>query len=89
MSDREFDGPAWPPGEEWPAGVLPKPCLTLEIASLELEALIKCHDEAAAAAERDRTPETELFHKIRASYLRQRLGAVAPHRLTPDRAGRA
>jgi len=84
-----FDGPAWPPGEEWPAGVLPPPCLTLEIAALELEVLIAHHDEFAAAAERDRTPETELFHRVRASYLRQRLGMVAPHRLTPDRAGRA
>ena len=84
-----FDGPAWPPGEEWPAGVLPKPYLTLEIAVLELEVLIRSHDDAAVGAERDREPHAELFHKVRASYLRQRLGAVAPHRLTPDRAGRA
>lgn len=84
-----FDGPAWPPGEEWPAGVLPKPYLTLEVAVLELEVLIRSHDEAAVAAERDHELNAELFHKIRASYLWQRLGAVAPHRLTPDRAGRA
>ncbi len=66
-----------------------QPCLTVEIAALELEALIRHHDEFASDAERDREPETELFHKARASYLRQRLGAVALHRLTPDRAGRA
>ncbi len=84
-----FDGPAWPPGEEWPAGVLPKPCFTLEIAVLEMEVLIRSHDEAAVMAERDHELDAELFHKIRASYLRQRLGAVAPHRLTPDRTGRA
>ena len=84
-----FDGPAWPPGEEWPAGVLPKPYLTLEIATLELEVLIRSHDDAAVGAERNCEHDAELFHKVRASYLRQRLGAVAPHRLTPDRVGRA
>ena len=84
-----FNGTAWPLGEEWPAGALPPPCLTLEIAALELEALIAHHDEHAAFSKRDRTPETKLFHKARASYLRQRLAQVAPHRLTPERKGRA
>ncbi len=49
MSSFTFDGPAWPIGEEWPAGVLPPPCLTIEIAALELEVLIEHHDDFEAA----------------------------------------
>lgn len=87
MSGFEFEGPAWPPGDEWPAGVLPPPCLTLELSALEVDALIRHHDQLGAADAADHEHEAELFHKARASYLRQRLGAVAPHMLTPNRKG--
>jgi hypothetical protein len=89
MNGLGFDGPAWPLGKEWPTEVLPAPCLTLEIAYLELEVLIAHHVEFAVVAKRDGRQAMELFHRTRASYLRQRLTAIAPHRLTPDRAGQA
>lgn len=84
-----FDGPAWPVGDEWPAELLPPPIITVTIASLELEALIEHHDAHAIAAAAQHHHDPELFRLTRASYLRQRLAAVAPHRLTPDRKGNA
>lgn len=83
------EGPVWPPGDEWPAGMMPPPTLTLEISAIELEEVIRHHDNYGAAADADHDHETELYHKARASYLRQRLGQIAPHRLTPDRRGTA
>lgn len=82
-------GTVWPPGEEWPAGVLPPPCLTVELSALEIESLIRHHDESAAMAHAGHDHDAGLFHQARASYLRQRLAAVAPHRLTPGRKGHA
>ena len=82
-----MSGPVWPPGDEWPAGVLPQPSMTIELAAPEVETLIAHHDEFAADAHRQHDHKAELFHEARASYLRQRLGAVAPHRLT-GRSGR-
>jgi len=69
--------------------MLPPPCLTIEIASLELEELIKYHDDFRTEAEGRNDLKAELFHAARASYLRQRLAAVAPHRLTPEKKGHA
>lgn len=76
MSGFEFDGPAWPPGNERPAGVLPPSCLTLELSALEVNELIRHHDQLGAEDAADHEHEAELFHKARASYLRQRLEAV-------------
>ncbi len=89
MSSFIFDGSVWPISEEWPTGVLPPPCLTIEIAAVELEVLIEHHDDFGAKAAAAHEYETELFHAARASYLRQRLAMIAPHRLTPDRQGHA
>jgi len=89
MSSFTFNDTIWPIGEEWPAGVLPPPCLTVEIAALELEVLIEHHDDFGAKAAAAHERETELFHAVRASYLRQRLAKIAPHRLSPDRKGHA
>jgi len=65
------------------------PCVTLETASLELEVLIKYHEAFSTAAEGRNELKAELFNAGRASYLRQRLAAVAPHRLTPEKEGHA
>jgi hypothetical protein len=89
MSGYTFDGPVRPPGDEWPAGVLPPPCLTVEIAAIGLEVLIEHHESYGADARAKRERDVELFHMACASYLRQRLAMVAPHRLTPDRKGHA
>jgi hypothetical protein len=89
VSGFTFDGPVWPPGDEWPSGVLPPPSLTVEIAAIELEVLIEHHDSYGAEARARHEHDVELFHMARASYLRQRLAMVAPHRLTPDRKGHA
>ena len=80
----------WPVGKEWPASLLPPPCLTIELSVLELETLISHHDEFAVRAHRvDHNHDTGLFHEARASYMRQRLAVIAPERLTPERKGRA
>ena len=84
-----FDSSAWPIGEEWPENLLPPPTVTVTLASLELEVLIEDHVLSAANAADQHNRETEMFHTMRASYLRQRLAAVALHRLTPDRKGNA
>ena len=86
----KFDFEAkWPRGEEWPAGLLPPPSLKVEIAAVELEVLIEHHDAYGAQAAINHEHETEIFHAARASCLRQRLAAIAPHRLAPSRTGRA
>ncbi|MGI4801310.1 MAG: hypothetical protein ACRYG8_46265 [Janthinobacterium lividum] len=84
-----FDGPAWNIGQEWPDGLLPPPTVAVTIGYLELEVLIEDHVISAANAADQHSHDTEMFHTMRASYLRQRLAAVAPHRLTPDRKGNA
>lgn len=84
-----MSGPVWPPGDEWPVGALPAPTMTIELAALEVETLIEHHDGFATDAHRQHDHDAGLFHEARASYLRQRLGAVAPHRLTPERKGHA
>lgn len=89
MTGFEFHGPIWPPGDEWPASDLPQPALTVDIAAVELEVLIKHHDSYAVEAATNHNHEVELFHLARASYLRQRLAQVVPHRLTPERKGHA
>ncbi len=77
MSSFIFDGSVWPIGHEWPAGLLPPPCLAIEIAAVELEVLIEHHDDFGAKAAVAREHETELFHAARASHLRQRLAMTA------------
>ncbi len=89
MSSFTFDGSVWPIGREWPAALLPPPCLTGEIAALESEVLIRHYDDFGAKAGGAHEHETELFHAARASYLHQRFAMIAPHRLTPSRKGRA
>ncbi len=89
MSSFSFDNLIWPHDREWLADLPPSPCLTVEIAAVELEVLIEHHDDFRAKAAVAREHETELFHAARASYLRQRLAKIAPHRLTPDRKGHA
>jgi len=84
-----FNGSAWLIGDEWPDNLLPPPTITVTLASLELETLIEDHVISAANAAEQHDHSTEMFHTMRASYLRQRLAAVAPHRLTPDRKGNA
>lgn len=75
-----FDSSAWPIGDPWPDNLLPPPTVTVTLASLELEALIENHVISAANAADRHEHDTEMFHTLRASYLRQRLAAVAPHR---------
>ena len=87
MSGFDFDDLTWPPGKDWPAGSLPLPRLTLALSALELNKLIRHHDQLRAECSADHDYEAELFHKARASYLRQRLSAVTPQTLTPDRKG--
>ncbi len=89
MSSFIFDELIWPPDQEWLSNLTPSPCLTVEIAAVELEVLIKHHDDFGAKAAAAHEHETEMFHAARASYLRQRLAMIAPHRLTPDRKGHA
>ncbi len=84
-----FDSSAWPIGDPWPDNLLPPPTVTVTLASLELETLIEDHVISAANAADKRNHDAEMFHTVRASYLRQRLAAAAPHRLTPDRKGNA
>ena len=84
-----FDGPAWTIGEEWPDNLLPPPTVTVTLSYLELETLIEDYVIAAADAAEKHDHNPEMFHTMRASYLRQRLASVAPHRLTPDRKGNA
>lgn len=79
----------WPLGGEWPAGALLPSCLTVELSVLEVETLIWHHDDFAATAHAEHDHNVGTFHQARASYLRQRLAAVVPHRLTPDRKGHA
>ena len=79
----------WPEGNPWPTKMLPPPVLTLEIAVLELEALIQHHEAMARMDHSDHDHDAGLFHEARASFLKQRLAGSAPHRLSPDRQGRA
>ena len=51
--------------------------MTLELSALEVNELIRHHYQFGTADAADHEHESELFHKVRASYLRQRLGAVA------------
>ena len=87
MAEVSFDGPDWPLGDEWPASLLPPPSMTVELAALEINALIRCHDELRAVAARDHHQEAEAFYKARATYLRHRLSTIAPARLKAERKG--
>ena len=89
MSSFSFDNLIWPPDQEWLADLPPSPCLTIEIAAVELKVLVEHHDDFGAKAASAHDYDTELFHAARASYLRQRLAMIAPHRLTPDWKGHA
>ena len=89
MNGFSFDNLIWPPDQEWLSGLPPLPRLTVEIAAVELAVLIEHHDDFGAKAASAHDYDTELFHAARASYLRQRLAKIAPHRLTPDRKGHA
>ena len=84
MSER-----AWPSGQEWPEGALPQPSLTLELSALELLDLADSHLLRATSAARAGDDDTQLFFEARASYLRQRVAAIAPHLLVPGRKGTA
>lgn len=84
-----FDSTAWPIGDPWPDNLLPPPTVAVTLGYLELEVLIKDHVISAAKAAAEHNQDVEMFHTMRASYLRQRLAAVAPHRLTPERKGNA
>ncbi|MGI4945578.1 MAG: hypothetical protein ACRYHQ_34285 [Janthinobacterium lividum] len=84
-----FDSTAWPIGEPWPDNLLPPPTVAVTIGHLELEVLIEDHVLSAANAADQHNHDVEMFHAMRASYLRQRLAEAAPHRLTPDRKGNA
>ena len=79
----------WPYGEGWPSETLPQPSVVIELAPIEVGALIAHHEGVAAAARARHDDEAEHFHSVRASYLRQRLGAAALHTVTPDREGHA
>jgi len=69
--------------------VLPPPVLTLEISVLELEGMIEQHDEMAKESAANHEHEGEVFFRARASYLRQRLAAIAPQRVAPHKPGNA
>ena len=83
-----MSGLVWPPGNEWLLNTLPQPSMKIELATLETGTLIEHHDEFAADAHCQHDHDARLF-RARASYLRQRLGAVVLHRLTPERNGHA
>ena len=89
MSTERPNVSVWPEDKPWPSGMMPPPVLTLEISALELEALIDDHARMAAEGHAAHDHNAGAFHEARASYLRQRLAVAAPHRLTPDRKGRA
>lgn len=84
-----MNGPVWPIGKEWPRGDLPQPSLTLELSALELLDLADSHLLRAANATRSGERDKHLFFEARASYLRQRVAAIAPHLLAPERSGTA
>ena len=84
-----FDSTAWLLGKELPPEALPQPTIAVTLDYLELETLIEDHVISAANAVDQHDHNAELFHVARESYLRQRLAAVAPYRLTPDRKGNA
>ena len=56
---------------------------------VEAEAVIEDHDRMAVEGHERHNHELGAYHEARASYLRQRLAAVAPHKLTLDRQGGA
>ena len=79
----------WPLDEPWPTSLLPPPTLMLELSVVELDALIEDYGRMAAEGHARHNHELGACHEARASYLRQRLAAAAPHKLTLDRQGRA
>jgi hypothetical protein len=81
--------PVWPAGREWARGDLPQPSVTLELSAAELLDVADSHALRAANAAHGGEDDARLFFAAPASYLRQKIAAVAPHLLALERSGAA